>query len=154
MEIKIREATKSDLDILARLISEDIAWKRYGIDYHVALQLISMAEDKFYVAENEQDIIGFCALRLNGVGNIGAYIRMIVVAEPFRGQGVGKRLLDNVWKITIEHIPNIFLVCSTDNVRAQKFYEREGFKKVGVLEGLVVPGHNEILYWKTAGPLR
>lgn len=154
MIINIREAASLDFENLARLISEDIAWNRYGIDFKVALDLIGSTEDKFYLAHNGRDIIGFCALRLNGVGNLGAYIRMIVVAEPYKNQGIGKSLLDYVWRLIVEHVPNVFLICSIDNVRGQKFYEREGFKQVGVLNGLVVPGHDEILYWKSAGPLR
>lgn len=63
-------------------------------------------------------------------------------------------MLDYVWNLATKHVPNLFLICSTDNVRAQKFYEREGFKKVGMLDSLVVPGHDEILYRKTAGSLR
>ncbi len=154
MNILIRPATSPDFDKLARMISSDIAWNRYGIDYRVALQLINSAEDQFYLAVVNQEVVGFCALRLNGVGNIGSYIRMIVVAESHRGQGIGKKLLDYVWNLSILYIPNVFLICSTDNIRAQKFYEREGFKKVGLLEDLVVPGHDEILYWKSSGSLK
>lgn len=64
MDLLIRLATPSDFPELARLISSDIAWNRYGINYEIALQLISTAEDKFYLAENMQDVIGFCSLRL------------------------------------------------------------------------------------------
>jgi len=113
MEIKIREATKSDLDILARLISEDIAWKRYGIDYHVALQLISMAEDKFYVAENEQDIIGFCALRLNGIGNIGTYIRMIVGSPScFTTPEMASLHLDSILPVSVITVEKTIVIIS------------------------------------------
>lgn len=152
--IEIKKADVKDFGTLAKLISDDIAWSRYGIDYETAFQLISTAEDEFYVARNDQEIIGFCTLRLNGVGNIGAYIRMIVVSETHRNKGIGKMLLNYVWNLVKEHIPNLFLICSTDNLGAQKFYEREGFKQVGILDGLVVPGHDEIMYWKTAGALR
>lgn len=114
--IEIKKADLKDFETLAKLISNDIAWSRYGIDYEIAFQLISSAEDEFYVARNDQEVVGFCTLRLNGVGNI--------------------------------------LICSTDNLGAQRFYEREGFKQVGILDGLVVPGHDEIMYWKSAGALR
>lgn len=153
MTLKIREAKSTDFGDLARLIFADEAWTRYGIDFLAASELINNAEDKFYLAQSEDGIIGFCTLRINGVGNIGAYLRMIVVAEAFRRQGIGKQLIDYIWQQTIQHTPNLFLICSTDNLRAQKFYHREGFRPVGELNGLVVPGHQEILFWKSAGLL-
>ncbi|HZD60786.1 MAG TPA: GNAT family N-acetyltransferase [Anaerolineae bacterium] len=154
MRIKIRRARAADFIDLARLISGDEAWARYGIDFKVALQLIETAEDEFYLAQDGKSIVGFYAVRLNGVGNIGAYMRMIVVAEPHRNRGVGKLLLDHIWQLTTQHVPNLFLICSTDNIRAQRFYEREEFKPVGILDGLVLPGHREVLYWRSNGPLR
>lgn len=154
MESQIRLASKSDYESLAKFISDDVAWNRYGIDYQEALKLISTAEDDFYVVENGEGVIGFCAVRLNGVGNIGAYIRMIFVDWHYRCQGFGKQLLEHVGKIIVKQIPNIFLICSIDNTKAQKFYEREGFKRVGIMKDLVKPGHDEILYWKSAGSLR
>jgi len=152
--IKIRKAIPLDFDSLALLVSQDEAWSRYGIGYREAQGLIQCAPDKFFLAEKEGEIVGFCALRLNGVGNIGAYIRMMIVAEPFRNYGIGKALLDYVWDLASDYCPNVFLICSAENVGAQDFYEREGFRRIGVLEDLVIPGHDEILYWKSAGPLR
>ncbi|PKM79553.1 MAG: hypothetical protein CVU89_17495 [Firmicutes bacterium HGW-Firmicutes-14] len=152
--LDIKKATSKDFQDLARLISGDIAWSRYGIDYEAALLLIKSAEDEFYIARNDQETIGFCALRLTGVGNIGAYMRMILVSESYRNQGIGKKLLEYIWDLVIKHVPNLFLICSTDNLRAQKFYERQGFKRVGTLDNLVITDHDEILYWKTGGPLR
>lgn len=154
MMIDIRKAETQDFSRMARLISNDIAWTRYGINYESAFQLINSAEDQFYVACLNQEIIGFCALRLNGVGNIGAYMRMIIVDQSYRNQGIGKQLLDYAWDLVTKHVPNLFLICSTDNIKAQQFYKSQGFKEVGILDGLVVPGHDEILFWKSAGSLR
>lgn len=153
MKIIVRKAKPSEYVRLARLISGDKAWTRYGIDFDKALHMIENAEDEFYVAIKDEKIIGFCAWRPKGMGNFGAYLRMIIVAETFRNKGIGKQLLDYVWNLTIQGSPNLFLICSTENTKAQKFYEREGFSPVGILDDLVVNGRSEILYRKTKGLL-
>ncbi len=41
-----------------------------------------------------------------------------------------------------------FLLVSDFNEDAQRFYEREGYLRVGPLPGLVLPDVAELLYWK------
>jgi ribosomal protein S18 acetylase RimI-like enzyme len=45
------------------------------------------------------------------------------------------------------------LSVSSFNHRAQKFYERLGYRRVGELENFLVAGQSEILMRKTLGPL-
>jgi RimJ/RimL family protein N-acetyltransferase len=42
----------------------------------------------------------------------------------------------------------------TDNRAARRFYERHGYREVGVLSGLIAEGIDEVLYRKTRGPIR
>jgi RimJ/RimL family protein N-acetyltransferase len=63
-------------------------------------------------------------------------------------------LIDYAFDLTVRHTSNLFLICSTDNVKARRFYERLGFRQAGLLDNLVVPGHDEILYRKSAGTMR
>jgi len=149
-----RQATSMDFPSLARIISTTEAWTCYGIDYDQVLDLLGNMEDLIYVAEKENQTLGFITVRLNGVGNIGAYIRMVAVAEAFRSQGIGEKLVAFVENLAFRHIPNLFLICSVDNTRAQHFYERVGFENVGILPNLVISGHDEILCRKTAKTLR
>ncbi|MDA8211848.1 MAG: GNAT family N-acetyltransferase [Clostridia bacterium] len=154
VEVNFRQATYNDFPVLARIISTTEAWTCYGIDYNQALGLFENMEDSIILAEKANQVTGFITLRPNGVGNIGAYIRMVAVAEPFRCQGIGNKLIDYAANLAFQQIPNLFLICSVENTKAQRFYERVGFKKVGILSDLVVTGHDEILYRKTGGTLR
>lgn len=154
MQPEIKEALTEDMPGMAALIAGDEAWRRYGIDQEEALDMLRDADDTFYVAKEGGQLIGFYALRLNGVGNIGGYLRMIIVAEDWRNRGIGSQLLEHAWAVTDERVPNLFLICSTDNVGAQRFYKRNGFRAVGLLDDLVVFGHQEILFRRTGGPLR
>jgi ribosomal protein S18 acetylase RimI-like enzyme len=110
-------------------------------------------EDTIYIAENKEETVGFITLRINGVGNIGAYVRMVAVAEGFRGQGIGRKMIEYVSEIASQDISNLFLICSVENKKAQDFYEKAGFERVGVMKDLVVKGHDEILYRKNFGTL-
>lgn len=152
--ISFRKATSGDFPNLARLISTDKAWTCYGINYDAALGIFREMEDSIFIAERDGEFAGFATLRINGFVNIGAYVRMIAVVESLRGSGVGKQLIDYVSNSAFVQSSNVFLICSIDNRRAQTFYERLGFEQVGILSDLVVEGHDEILYRRTAGSLR
>lgn len=151
--ITIRAGTRDDLAQLAAIISASEAWTGYGIDFDLALKLFVQMTDNIYVAETNQQLVGFVTLRIDGVGNIGAYVRMLAVARDYRGLGIGGQLIDYVGRIAAGNIPNLFLICSVDNVRAQNFYDRNGFERVGILKDLAVVNHDEIFYRKCLGTL-
>lgn len=153
-EVFFRQGENKDFSALARIISTSEDWTRYGINYDIAIGLFEKMKDTIYVAEINGQIAGLITLNINGVGNVGAYVRMVAVAEPYRGQGIGGQLIDYTTNLAFQKTPNIFLICSVDNVKAQHFYEKIAFVKVGILADLVISGYDEILYRKTAGPLR
>jgi ribosomal protein S18 acetylase RimI-like enzyme len=49
--------------------------------------------------------------------------------------------------------PNVYLLVSDFNVKAQAFYRKLGYVKVGALRDYVVPGITERVYRKTRGPI-
>lgn len=151
--VEIRAGTRDDLAQLAAIISSSEAWTCYGIDFDLALKLFDQMTDNIYVAETNQQLVGFVTLRIDGVGNIGAYIRMLAVAQNYRGLGIGGQLIDYVGRIAARNIPNLFLICSVENVRAQSFYERNGFNPIGIMKDLAVANHDEIFYRKCLGTL-
>jgi len=153
MDLVFRLANPTDIPILAQIISSYEAWTCYDIDYQRAVTLFEKMEDTIYLAEQENQVRGFITIRLNGVGNFGAYVRMLAVADPYRGQGIGRKLVDYAGKIVAPHLPNLFLICSADNLSAQRFYESVGFENAGLLKDLVIPDHDEILYRKRFGTL-
>lgn len=152
--VVIRPRQSSDIPAIAMILSTTEAWMCYGIDYEIAKQLLEDMQDDSYVAVIGEIIVGFITLRLHGVGNIGAYVRMVVVAESFRGKGIGVKLIHHIASIAFQETANLFLICSVENTDARTFYEKVGFTQVGVLTDLVVKGHDEIFYRKIAGCLR
>lgn len=150
----IRATLSSDIPHIAKILSTSDAWTCYGITYEIAKQLLETMPDDSFVAVIDNDIVGFITLRIDGVGNIGSYIRMVVVAEPYRGKSIGSKLVEYISNIAFQKTQNLFLICSEGNDMARRFYEKIGFTQVGVLTDLVVKGHHEILYRKTTGPIK
>jgi len=148
MEFSIREAMSSDIAECAKIISLSEAWTIFGIDYDKAIVLLDTMVDKIYVAETPKGIAGFITLRANGMGNFGAYIRMVAVKEEFRSRGIGKQLIKYIEPLTTNDNGNLFLICSLTNPKAMRFYETIGFRKVGVLNDLLIEGHHEVLFRK------
>ncbi len=153
MDLFFRPASSADIPDLATIISSSDAWTCYDIDYNKAVALLEQMEDAIYIAEQKNQVMGFITLRFNGVGNFGAYVRMLAVAEPYRSKGVGRCLVEYASTIVAPNQPNLFLICSTENLLAQRFYASVGFKEVGLLKDLVIAGHDEILYRKCFGTL-
>jgi len=87
----------------------------------------------FLVAEQNHKIIGF----ITGVkiSMSIAKILMLSVDPAFQKKKIGRKLLDEFLKISIqENVEKIELEVRTDNTKAIKFYEKNGFKKVGKIK--------------------
>lgn len=146
--INFRKGRREDFSNLATIISNNRAWTCFGIDYEEGIRLFEEMEDEIYIAEEEGEFLALGTLRINGLANMGAYIRMLIVKEEFRGEGIGAKMIEYLNKIASQQVPNTFLICSVENKKAQKFYEKLGFKQVGIMKDLVINGHDEILYRK------
>lgn len=61
---------------------------------------------------------------------------MIIVTGAWRGRGIGGELRECDWELNGVRIPNLFLICSIDNVPAQRIYVRYGFRAAGLPDDL------------------
>ena len=150
-DLVIRPSTPQDLEEIAKIMAGAPAWAEFGINYERALKMLQETEDNIFTAELNNEVVGCITLRLNGVGNVGAYILIVAVKESYRSQNIGAELINFAAEKAKQHLPNLFLICSVFNTRAQKFYERNGFEKVGILKDLYVEGQDEIWYRKRLG---
>ncbi|MDH4120630.1 MAG: GNAT family N-acetyltransferase [Deltaproteobacteria bacterium] len=85
---------------------------------------------------------------------LGGYLKLLVVDPDLRGGGVGGKLMDALEDLMFQDSPNLFACVSSFNASALAFYHKRGYQKVGVIEQLIVPQHDEILLRKTMGPWR
>ncbi|HEV7662153.1 MAG TPA: GNAT family N-acetyltransferase [Chloroflexota bacterium] len=148
----IAAAEPSALPALARLMADSALLSRYGTTYEDSLAALSEAAaggDVILVA-GAGGVDGFAWLSfapriLNGA----AYLRLLLVTSP--GNGLGARLLAAAETVSRDGgAKHLYLLVTTDNLAARRFYERHGYRHVGNLPGLVRPELDEALYHKRA----
>jgi ribosomal protein S18 acetylase RimI-like enzyme len=81
----------------------------------------------------------------------GAYIELFAVLPAAQGRGVGRAILEFVESSYRGRAANLWLLVSAFNSGARGFYEKHGFRPIGVIEDLVVVGQDEILMRKVIG---
>jgi ribosomal protein S18 acetylase RimI-like enzyme len=78
----------------------------------------------------------------------GAYIELFAVLPGAQGQGVGRAVLTFIERTYRGRTPNLWLLVSGFNSGARAFYEKQGFRPVGLLTDLVIAGQDEVLMRK------
>jgi GNAT superfamily N-acetyltransferase len=134
MPVTIDPAHAGDIDSLVRLlnvlfsIEQDFtpneAAQRRGLD----LLLASPDHGKIFVARHPvEGVVGMVSAQLvisTAIGAPSAWIEDVVVRKTFRGQGVGKLLLDQVRKwAESKGAGRIQLLADADNTPALDFYQ-------------------------------
>jgi GNAT superfamily N-acetyltransferase len=149
----IGAASPADLAAVARLMADSALLRRYRVTYDSALSSLASAlssGDSILVNRNST-VTGFAWLSFAPrVLNGAAYLRLLLVAEP--GHGLGARLLaaaEDEARLGANHL---YLLATTDNLDARRFYEVHGYRHVGDLSGLVWPDLDEALYHKALRP--
>lgn len=149
--ITIRPAHPNDLEPLSETIAQLPLFVRYRAPAHVLLMRWKEAlarEDGFLVAEEERQLLGFCWFHKRGTFSSGAYLRTIAVAEPAQGRGVGLMLLEAYEEGAEDPPGGYFLLTSDFNEAAQRFYENNGYRRVGELPAFALADVNEVIFWK------
>lgn len=110
--------------------------------------LEGIRQGNLYVALIGEACIGFAYIIPKGAFHSFAYLHIIAIKEEYRGQGIGKALLDYSERIASEMADRLFLVVADYNPEAKRFYERNGYQQVGVIPDLYRPGITEYLMAK------
>lgn len=153
---RIRPARPADVAACARIVAGEPLWQRYGVSRGRAAALLRRAlrdGEPVLVAVGGRQVLGFVWFQLRGTFAHSGYVRWIATAPTARGRGVGRALLREAEKRILRHGPNVFLLVSHFNRKAQRFYRGMGYERVGVLRDYVRRGVHEWIYRKTTGPL-
>lgn len=143
-DITIRKATIEELPTIQKL-SNTLGEQSYSFDNDLSLNWANTDEgEKYYrakiaeekgvclVAEKNNEILGFASGTIHDPDAWRLVKRVevdnVFVSEKFRGQGIGKLLIDGMkqWGKEVG-AKRIILNAFTDNVKAVAFYQREGF---------------------------
>lgn len=137
--IEVRPVGPFDLGWLARLHKACFtdAWSRADLAHMLALPggfgLLAKLNDPYLLGLHGLRGAGFA---LACITKDEAELLSIGVAPPFRRHAVGRALLQaTIARCRAAGVRWLFLEVATDNVAAQKLYERFGFTVVGRREG-------------------
>ncbi|MBH0038953.1 GNAT family N-acetyltransferase [Pseudoalteromonas sp. SWN166] len=130
-------ATKSSIDELKLIVSDLYVNSRFREPWFSSLErdnfyqmwaenaVLSKFDDCCLVLKSEGSISGFVTIRIRGEE---ATIGLIGVAEPFQGQGIGKKLLELVQDYCISKKATAVKVATqTSNISAANLYSKAGF---------------------------
>jgi diamine N-acetyltransferase len=78
----------------------------------------------------------------------GVYIELLAVFPECQGSGLGSSAIGFIETRFGGLAPNLWLLVSSFNEAAQRFYQRNGFRPIGTIEDFVVTGKDEILMRK------
>ncbi len=89
---------------------------------------LTEAEDAFFVAADDIGIVGFVSVK-------GAEVVKLYVSDRARGTRVAQTLLSFAEKLLSESgIARAMLLCTAGNIRAERFYARQGWELSGSYE--------------------
>src|ERR1051325_5822846 len=139
----IRPIAERDIPTCAEMIATTLPWKKYNATIEsVSARLsdaMSRADSVLLVGEDEQSrLIGLVWLLKRAAFDLSGYIRWLAVAPDQRGGGIGKQLLAAAEAQLQPPVHDMFLLCADFNVDAQRFYERNGYIRIGAIENYVI----------------
>jgi ribosomal protein S18 acetylase RimI-like enzyme len=151
METKIQIAKKGQArDCLLCVRNSDL-WDAYfkANPSHESTLEEMISKKQVYVATNEKDnCIGFMGVINNGCFRKFSYLSILAVKKRYRNKGVGELLVNKFESIGFKRADIVFILVSDFNRKAQKFYRKLGYKKVGNIPNLFKLGVSENLLVK------
>ena len=98
--------------------------------YNILKQELENGKSKYFVAKQENEIVGFAGILLI-IDQVN--IMNIVVKKDKRNFGIGSLLLEEIIRYSkIHNATSITLEVNEKNIPAIKLYEKYGFKQVGI----------------------
>jgi len=79
----------------------------------------------------------------------GPYLELLAVFSPYQNMGIGSQIMRWIEEQARPKSGNVWVLVSSFNGRARKFYRSNGFYEITTLPDLVKPGYDEILLRKT-----
>ncbi|MDQ0586352.1 GNAT family N-acetyltransferase [Variovorax paradoxus] len=118
--MQIRSAAASDADAVHRLLSAN-GWAHRIADVEHLGRLISASQQAVIALADGDEIVGFARATGDGISN--GYLSMVVVAEPFRRQGIGQALVRHI----LGSETDITWVLRAGRPGAAEFFAKLGF---------------------------
>lgn len=151
MEMRIQLAEKDHVDDCLSCVKHSELWETYfqsspTIESEIRKMIVGK---QIYIAlDKTNQCIGFMGVIDNGCFRKFTYLSVIAVKREYRSKGIGKALIRKFEEIGFENANRVFLLVSDFNKKAQSFYKKLGYKKVGEIPDLFKKGVAENLLVK------
>lgn len=145
-------STAEEIRTCTTIMVDSDPWKTLNLGYDDLIKMFRDSMNETYVAKLNDTVLGFIVLYMHGT--FRGYVKCLAVSEASRGTGVGKKLIEFAEEKIFKVVPNVFICVSSFNAKAQEFYKKLGYKKIGELDNFIVNGYSELLLRKTLGPLK
>lgn len=123
-------------------------WITLGRDLEGCRAVLVRPATELFVARDQDSSRPFGFILLAAYGFAASpYVASIGVDPEARGQSVGSQLMAFAEQRYRDR-GHLFLLVSSFNQRAQKFYRGHGYEFVGELKDYIVPGHSELIFHK------
>ncbi|MFO1431570.1 MAG: GNAT family N-acetyltransferase [Candidatus Competibacteraceae bacterium] len=146
---QLRLLQENDIPFIAAALAGIDPWKTLNypaIDLAHYLQAIDPALRRYAVHSTAGNLAGVICVRYPWLR--GPYLELLGLTVDYQGLGLGGELMEWFTRQARLGARNAWVVVSVFNRRAHKFYRCHGFTEVGLIEGLVKPGYQEILLRK------
>ncbi|MEN8123719.1 MAG: GNAT family N-acetyltransferase [Bacteroidota bacterium] len=149
---KIKKITsKEEKEICAKIMSSSDPWITLGISQKAILNNLNDTLNETYAVFIENIIVGTFVLQTKGA--FTGYLKSIALKKEWRGKNLGEKMMNYIEDHLFSMSQNVFLCVSSFNNKAQIFYQKLGYEKVGTLTDYIAEGYDEILMRKTKGPI-
>lgn len=149
LSLGVREYAVGDFDVLCEIDRQcyepAIAYSRRQMRAY-----LNAPGAQCVVAQSAEGIAGFC---ITAREREKAYIVTIDVLEAFRKRGVGSALLIEAEKrLAAQGVRTIALDTASDNFSAISFWQKRGYRKIGVRRGYYPNGRDAWAMTKSIAP--
>ena len=136
----IRKATQNDLQFVYNLymhppVNPHLLYENMDLEQFKPIYQELLDDGVKYVFEENDSTVGmFKLIRLKHRSSHIAYIGGLAIHPDFGGKGFGKKMMQEIIDLAKEMgIQRLELSVGSENLQAQRLYEKLGFEKEGVL---------------------
>ncbi len=151
-EPALRPMEPADIPRIAEWMADDDLWRRYRLSPEAIAADFERGLDRgdlLLVADADMPARGFAWCLLKGMFGSFPYLKRFGVDPAVAGKGLGRLLLDSLERELLDRQHrDLFLLVSDFNIDAQRFYQRHGYREIGRVPELVLPGVTEVLFRK------
>jgi ribosomal protein S18 acetylase RimI-like enzyme len=149
--VKLHSLRSRDIASIAEMTSKVSLLRRYGWDLAKGRKILKKAladpSSDLIVAKEGSRFLGFAWVVRQGGFARSAYLRLIAVDTKAKRRGIGRLLMREMERRHLNPSGLLLLATST-NQAARRFYEKLGYRRVGLLRDYVRKGLREVIYFK------